>query len=879
MDHFKYLVTVVIPVYNNQDYIEECIKSIENQNMDVSQIEILLINDGSTDHSHDICKKLAQQYHNICYIHKENTGVSDTRNVGIKKAQGKYIMLLDSDDYLDHQTIKNLIDFFDKHYHEVDLVTYPIYWDRNEKILLHSRYSPKKYDKGTGIYDLDQYPYLNQSTVNIIFKNEFENNQLYDISMKLSEDQNFDTCLLMKKNKLGFVKKAKYYYRRHGASVSQTRNNPYYCFEDIMGYNEALLEKFQKNGQIPKYVQTLVINTFGWRIKQDQLIPYHYKGKDLEMAKQRIFHILQKIDDEVIVQYLSSDIFTKLYLLRWKGSKVNASIHSPKFYLSLASGLEFSEGKNIRCYLYRSRMRNGKIQLFVSFVSPLLQVYPLQELIITGKKRNGENFEEHKTLTLSKVPFKNTKMPTADSYAFEYIFDPQEIKSFQFYVKVNDVLILAKALNNRFCGFVKKLKKNSIPLKNYRLTYHHFHHVFKVSQRHVVTDYLYELKSLLFYPKKQLPGILYYRYLGLHSKKVWLYSDSPGVIDNAYYQFIHDFDKNDGIERYYVVDGDTSFLNGKLTKEQRKYLLKFKSKKHKELFLQAEKLLISFSSISIYSPFKKMSWYKDLLDYELVYLQHGILHASLQRMYAKEFTEIDKFVISSEFEKKNLIQNYDYSEDDLIMSGMPRMSFQKEKEAQNKILFAPSWRQYLIGYLVNNRRALKDQEFLASDFYKQIYQFLHSDQLNQLLNQYQLTLDFQLHPIFKPYQKHFQLEDVENVNLNFEKHDLSEYRIFITDFSSYQFDYVMLKRPILYFLPDEKEVMAGLHSYRSLDLKYEDAFGCLCHTSDHLLLELKQIIENDFQPQEPYLTRMKEFFSVDQDPSEKIYQELIKNKI
>ncbi len=80
-------------------------------------------------------------------------------------------------------------------------------------------------------------------------------------------------------------------------------------------------------------------------------------------------------------------------------------------------------------------------------------------------------------------------------------------------------------------------------------------------------------------------------------------------------------------------------------------------------------------------------------------------------------------------------------------------------------------------------------------------------------------------------------------------------------------------------MPDEKEVMAGLHSYRSLDLKYEDAFGCLCHTSDHLLLELKQIIENDFQPQEPYLTRMKEFFSVDQDPSEKIYQELIKNKI
>ncbi len=182
----------------------------------------------------------------------------------------------------------------------------------------------------------------------------------------------------------------------------------------------------------------------------------------------------------------------------------------------------------------------------------------MQELIITGKKRNGENFEEHKRFRLlSKVPFKNTKMPTADSYAFEYIFDPQEIKSFQFYVKVNDVLILAKALNNRFCGFVK-LKKNSIPLKNYRLTYHHFHHVFKVSQRHVVTDYLYELKSLLFYPKKQLPGILYYRYLGLHSKKVWLYSDSLLLIMHITSLFMI-LIKMMVLKRYYVVYGDTSF--------------------------------------------------------------------------------------------------------------------------------------------------------------------------------------------------------------------------------------------------------------------------------------------------------------------------------
>ena len=87
-------------------------------------------------------------------------------------------------------------------------------------------------------------------------------------------------------------------------------------------------------------------------------------------------------------------------------------------------------------------------------------------------------------------------------------------------------------------------------------------------------------------------------------------------------------------------------------------------------------------------------------------------------MYAKEFTEIDKFVISSGFEKKNLIANYDYSEDDLIMSGMPRMGIQQaKKEIKNKILFAPSWRQYLIGQLVDNRRTLRNEDFIKSDFF------------------------------------------------------------------------------------------------------------------------------------------------------------------
>lgn len=880
MNTFIYDVTVVIPVYNTEKFVEECVNSLIIQKMDFSKIEILLINDGSSDNSAKICEKLADKYKNIFYVYKENSGVSDTRNVGINMARGKYIMLLDSDDYLGKNTIKNLVSFFDKHYNEVDLVTYPIYWDRNGKISLHNRYSKKKYDKGTGIYFLDEYPYLNQSTVNIIFKNEFENNLLYDTSMKLSEDQNFNTSLLMRKNKIGFVKSGEYFYRRHGSGVSQTRNNPYYCFNDIMTYNESLLEKFQTNGKVPKYVQTLIVNTFEWRVKTDELLPYHYEDKEFDDAKKRISNILKRIDNDVILEYSNCDDLVKLYFMNLKEEELEYDVSNEGYSIMTSSNDIVSQDSKIECYLYRIKNINGRISIFASFSSPILEIFPITEYEIDGKNTDGTLFKQVKQVEKSNVPFRNSKMMTAHTFPFTFDFNPSELEEFQFSLLIDGHRIYTKPVFIMYNGFTKKFRRYSISLDSYRLKlYGKEREKFSISKDNWFEILRQEIISIPFYPLKRMPRILQYRYIAHKKKDVWLYSDSPGVIDNAYYQFVHDFNKNDGIERYYIVDGDTQFLNDKLTPEQKKYIVKYKSKKHKILFLQAKKLLISFSSLSIYSPFKNLSWYMDLLKYELVYLQHGILHASLQRMYAKEFTQIDKFVISSHFEKDNLINNYDYNINNLIISGMPRMTNNKKDiEVKDKILFAPSWRQYLIGQLINNRRVLKEKEFLSSDFFNEINDFLHSSELKNLLEDSHLKLEFKLHPIFKEYRHLFNVDQLENVDINFDKTVLDEYKIFITDFSSYQFDYIKLKRPIVYFLPDKKEFKAGLHSYKDLDLKYENAFGKLCLKSTELIDELTHIIESQFMVDEPYKSRMENFFTISDNPSETIYQTLMKGK-
>ena len=92
-------VSVIVPVYNVEKYIEKCLESLVNQTL--KDIEIIIVNDGSKDKSEKIINKFLSKYKNIVYVEKQNGGLSDARNYGMKYAKGEYIAFLDSDDYVD----------------------------------------------------------------------------------------------------------------------------------------------------------------------------------------------------------------------------------------------------------------------------------------------------------------------------------------------------------------------------------------------------------------------------------------------------------------------------------------------------------------------------------------------------------------------------------------------------------------------------------------------------------------------------------------------------------------------------------------------------------------------------------------------------------
>ena len=193
----KIEISVIVPIYNAEKFIIRCVTSILQQTF--TDFELLLINDGSTDSSGSICDNLAQKDERIRVIHKENSGVSDTRNMGLKEAKGKYISFVDSDDYIDNNDRIALANMnFEAKYNNSDEV-------KNK--LLHRYYT----DKHEGLYPL----WNKLIRIDLYVKN----NIWFDIGRKRGEDAWFVFQCLKHANKVVCLSKGYYYYYQSYDSI------------------------------------------------------------------------------------------------------------------------------------------------------------------------------------------------------------------------------------------------------------------------------------------------------------------------------------------------------------------------------------------------------------------------------------------------------------------------------------------------------------------------------------------------------------------------------------------------------------------------------------------------------------------------------------
>jgi len=317
MSDFSYKASVIVPVYNVEDFVEKAIYSLINQDMDFSEIQVILVNDGSTDSSEEKCKQFADLYPNIFLYSKENEGLSKTRNYGLNFANGKYIFYLDSDDTLKENTIREVTSFFDTVYDEVDLVSYPIiqYYNNKPK-LIHYRY---KFLENSGIYDLTDKKncFITQTTVNVCVKNKGDNCIKFDTTPEFRhEDEKYNCDIIAEKMRIGFCNKGEYKYNRNNEnSIVSSQYTAENIFETSTNFYEELFSKYKT---VPYYFQGIVFNDFRWIMKENRFLPLHLEGEEWVRANKRIDELLRKIDEDIIVLHPSVNEYHMHYWLKRK---------------------------------------------------------------------------------------------------------------------------------------------------------------------------------------------------------------------------------------------------------------------------------------------------------------------------------------------------------------------------------------------------------------------------------------------------------------------------------------------------------------------------------------------------------------------------------
>ena len=230
------MVSVIVPVYNVEKYLERCLNSLTKQTFE--NYEILVINDGSPDKSEEIIKKIQKKYpKTIKYYKKENGGLSDARNYGLMKSKGDYIIFVDSDDYVDKNFIKKLYDKAIETKSDITICGIFDEYEETQQKLEYINYIPQKL---CNIYNdkrqmLNRFAAWNKMYKKSIFGDlKFEKNKIY-------EDLRLIPKLYLKANKISFVNEPLYHYIiRNGSimtsSTIQKNLDILSAFEDIIYY-------------------------------------------------------------------------------------------------------------------------------------------------------------------------------------------------------------------------------------------------------------------------------------------------------------------------------------------------------------------------------------------------------------------------------------------------------------------------------------------------------------------------------------------------------------------------------------------------------------------------------------------------------------------
>lgn len=224
------LLSIIIPVYNVAPYVEACLNSIYQQGIEENTFEIILINDGSTDNSHQIITDIQKQHTNITILSQSNQGLSISRNKGITHAIGKYMIFIDSDDLLVPNSLSCMLKY--AQLYDID-ITQGKYIKLNNNDIEKADYNIQSYQldsqniklqikNGEKAFIENYSPYESYAWINLFKRDFILKNSLFFIEHKYFEDIAFTVNSLLKARRFLALPVVFYIYRQRESSIMST---------------------------------------------------------------------------------------------------------------------------------------------------------------------------------------------------------------------------------------------------------------------------------------------------------------------------------------------------------------------------------------------------------------------------------------------------------------------------------------------------------------------------------------------------------------------------------------------------------------------------------------------------------------------------------
>ena len=344
-------ISVVVPVYNVEKYLKECIDSIINQTLE--DIEIICVNDGSTDSSLEILNDYAKKDSRIIVINKSNSGYGHTMNMGLNAATGEYVGIIESDDFADKNMFEDLYKLAKEYYADIVKGDWYNYWSKNKFARKNNRISSAKTLKLTNSKQDKSLLRINPSVWSAIYKKEFLNK--YNIRFLETpgasyQDLAFSFKIFALAERVILTDKAYLYYRQDNMNSSVKSKTKVYCVCDEYEEIDRFLEQYPD-------------------------LKFEFKVQEEINRYNGYVSSVLRIDDSVKPEFVKvfSDHFKEEYNTGLLGNeffkKINKNefmtlINNPEKYIKVLKSIEKRRKFNqFRKNILSIHFRNGKLNL------------------------------------------------------------------------------------------------------------------------------------------------------------------------------------------------------------------------------------------------------------------------------------------------------------------------------------------------------------------------------------------------------------------------------------------------------------------------------------------------------------------------------------